>query len=263
MALVLVVLTMAFGSMAWADDQEVKNAYNAALESVVQEIQAMKNGYPELEGFSSAAIQQDGSGFNTLLYNHDSSGTTNNDPYGYSLSIISKPYNSGDKAVLNENKQEMVFPLLSIKVVMEAQKKGTSTSFDARKIVESSMDGLKDLEQKFLPFQLDLKAQKESFEVYEDIVVTASLNNYGVKGFRVAAIDENSLYCNIGEIEWGNPDGAVEFNSVLNPKSSLATMLTIPGVDTPQDVWISCKYAIAFKGVQPYKRIKISIKPKS
>lgn len=248
---------------AWADEQEVKDVYNAALESVVHEIQSMKNGYPELEGFSSAAIHQDSSGFNTLLYSHDSSGVSGKDPYEYSLSIESKPYKAGDKAVLNENKQEILFPLLSFKVVMEAQKKGASTSFDARKIIESSMDGLKDLEQKFLPFQLDLKAQKESFEVYEDIVVTASLNNYGVKGFRVADINENSLYCNIGEIEWGSPDGVVEFNTVLNPKSSLATMLTIPGVDTPQDVWISCKYAIAFKGVQPYKRIKISIKPKS
>lgn len=258
---ILIFLWIGVSSPAFGEStQELRTTYNAAIKAVVQEVVSMKNSYPELEGFSSSAIQKDTNGFSRVFYTHDAGGLDpKQDPYGFDLSIHVEPLDVQEDLDSDTTESRWPFPLLGIKVVAQSQRKGSSASFDVNKIVESHMDILNDLEQKSLPFQLDLKPQRDVFDVSENIGITVSLINSGSKGFRVADLNENSLYCTFADRDWGTQEGPREFNSLLNPGSSITTLLTIPGSDTPQDMWISCQYAIAFKGVRPYKRIKVSI----
>lgn len=248
-----------------AQDDAVRIRYNEAIDSIVQEIIRAKNGYPELEGFTRSVISQDSNGYSVMYYMHDSSSEAinNQDPYAYQLSISAKSIGELETVPVDGALWVTRFPLLGIKVVVESQKRGEWTSFDLKRIVETNMEGLKSLEQEALPFRLELKAQKEDYEVYEDITIIASLKNKGVKAFQLADLDENSLYCKIGQSEWGSPEASPVMNQILNTYSSIDKILRVYGVDTPQELWISCTYAIAFKGVQPYNRIKVTIKPRS
>ncbi|MBL8013587.1 MAG: hypothetical protein JNN05_07030, partial [Candidatus Omnitrophica bacterium] len=194
-----------------ADTQELKGVYNSAIKAVVDEIVSMKNSYPELEGFSISSIQQDSRGFSRVYYAHDPGlGDSKDDPYGFELVIDAEPFEPSTDAT-SQTQAQLTFPLLGIKVVARAERKGASASFDVTKIVESHMDVLNDLEQKFLPFQLDLKPQKEIFDISEDMSITVSLVNSGAKGFRVADLNEKSLYCTFADRDWGTQEGPREF----------------------------------------------------
>jgi hypothetical protein len=245
---------------AQTQSEAIRSRYNESIEAIAKDIIQTKKGYPELEGFSRSAISQDSNGFESIYYVHDSSGYAH-DPYSYSLTINIKTL-SGNEPQNGGSPLEIKFPLLGIKVVVDSQNKGESVSFDLRRIVESDLEGLRILEQNYLPFRLELKSQKDVYSVQEDITITALLRNTGIKAFKVADLDEDSLYCKIGNKDWGNPEPAVEFNKVLSAHGTIQKVLTISGVDDPQDLWIACTYAIGFQGVQPYQRIKISIKPK-
>lgn len=244
-----------------AQDETIRSRYNESIEAIVQDIMQAKNGYPELEGFSSSAISLGANGFKGVVYEHDSSGNAH-DPYSCSFSINIKALN--DEALSQKDSSwEIKFPLLDFKVVVESQKKGEWVSFDLRRIVESNLENLRILEQDYLPFRLELKTEKDVYSVSENITITASLKNVSVKAFKVADLDENSLYCTIGNKDWGNSEPVVEFNKVLNSYGTIQKVLEVSGVDDPQDIWIACTYAIGLKGVQPYQRIKVSIKPRS
>jgi hypothetical protein len=244
-----------------AQNETIRSRYNESIEAIVQDILQVRNGYPELENFSRSAIREDPNGFRSISYTHDSSGNEK-DPYGCSFFIGIKELN-GDQTQDDGSAWEMKFPFLGLKVVVESKEKGEWVSFDLRRIVESNLENLKMLEQEYLPFRLELKAHKEVYSIREGIIITASLSNTGMKKFKVADLDENSLYCRIGNNDWGNPEPIVETTKVLNSYGTIRTNLNISGVDDPQDLWVACTYAIGFKGVRPYNRIKISIKPKS
>lgn len=239
----------------------IQSQYNAAIESIVDEILKVRNGYPELEGFSKSVISVDANGFDRVFYTHGSASGV--DSYAYQLSINPTLLDTEVFVPADASTQEIKFPLLGFKVVVESPGKGESTSFDYHKIVLSNMERLNVLEQEFLPFRLKLQAQKESFRVYEDIAITAILQNVGQKAYQVADLGENSMYCQIGQSEWGEPQGSPDLNRVLNSGASLAKILKVYGFDTPQELWISCTYAIAYRGVQPYDRIKVAIIPRS
>jgi hypothetical protein len=245
---------------AQTQNEAIRTRYNESIEAIVRDIIQAKNGYPELEGFSRSAISQDSNGFESVFYEHDSAGNAQ-DPYSCSFSINIKEL-KGDEPQAEGSGWETKFPLLGIKVVVESQRKGEWVSFDLRKIVESNLENLKTLEQDYLPFRLELKTSKEVYAVFESITITALLRNTGIKAFKVADLDEDSLYCKIGNKDWGNPEPAVELNKVLNSHGTIQKILNISGADDPQDLWIACTYAIGFQGVQPYQRIKISIKPR-
>ena len=245
---------------AQTQSEAIRDRYNESIEAIVKDIIQAKNGYPELEGFSKAAISRDSNGFESVSYSHDSSGNAQ-DPYGYSFSINIRGLND-DVLQTEGSLWEMKFSLLGRKVVVDSQRKGEWVSFDLRKIVESNLENLRILEQDYLPFRLELKTQKDVYFVHENITITVSLKNTGVKAFKVAELDEKSLYCTIGNKDWGNPEPAVEFNKVLNSYGTIQKILEVSGAGEPQDLWIACTYAIGFQGVQPYQRIKISIKPR-
>ena len=251
--------------LVMGQDDAVRIHFNEAVDAIVQEIISAKTGYPELEGFSRSVISQDANGFDSVSYKHDSSSAAfnNQDPYAYELTISVRQLGEQENIPVDGSLLSIKFPLLGMKVVVESQKKGESTSFDLKKIVESNMEGLKSLEQESLPFRLELRAQKESYEVYEDITIVATLKNKGFKAFQLADLDENSLYCKIGQSEWGGLETSPKINQILSSNASIAKILRVYGVDTPQELWISCTYAIAYKGVQPYNRIKVAIKPRS
>ena len=244
-----------------AQNETVRSRYNESIEGIVKDIIQAKSGYPELESFSKTVISQSINGFENISYAHDSPANSSHDPYAYQFSVGVKGL-TGDDTEDASSSWEVKFPLLGFKVVTESRRKGESVSFDFRKIVEKNLADLRVLEQDFLPFRLELKTEKDVYFVQDDITVTASLRNMSPKAYKLADLDENSLYCTIGDKEWGSSDSQVELNKVLNPNGTIQKILRIYGMETPQEVWIACTYAIGYKGVQPYSRIKISIQPK-
>lgn len=246
--------------IAMAQNNEVRARYNAAIDNIVTDIIQAKSGYPELESFSQSVIQEDSNGFKSINYAHDSSGS-GSDPYAYKFSIRIQALESGSVSGSNSSWEER-FPLLGFKVIIEAQKQGEWASFDASRIVETSLEDLKVVEQEFLPFRLELKTDKEVYSVREEILLTATLKNASIQPYKLADLDEDSLYCKIGDKEWGNGGAALELNKVLSAYGTVKKILKVSGMETPQELWIGCSYALGYKGVQPYSRVKISIQPK-
>ena len=244
-----------------AQNEVVRSRYNESIEGIVKDVIQAKSGYPELENFSKTAISQGVNGFENISYVHDLPASGSHDPYAYRFSVGIKDLSSDDTKDIDSS-WEVKFPLLGFKVVAESERKGESVSFDFRKIVEKNLANLRVLEQDFLPFRLELKTEKDVYSVREEIVLTVSLKNMSPKPYKLADLDENSLYCTISDQEWGNSDAQVELNKVLNSNGMIQQILTINGMETPQEIWIACTYAVGYKGVQPYSRAKISIQPK-
>ncbi len=257
---IFVVLICAVCPVARAQEDAVRARYNAAIENIIKDIIKSKSGYPELESFSASAIREDSRGYKSSAYSHDASGGAA-DPYNYRFSVGIKSLDS--QPVSDSDSWEHRFPLLGFKVVIEAKKLGEWTSFDASRIVETNLEDLKVVEQDFLPFRLDLKTDKEVYSVREEIVLTATLKNVTIQPYKLADLDESSLYCKIGEKEWGGEGGGVlELSKVLSAYGTVKKILKVSGMETPQELWIGCSYALGYKGVQPYSRIKISVQPK-
>lgn len=259
----LVLITGVFftvGPSFSAENDVIRNRYNEMIETIANDIMEAKYGYPELEGFSKSAISVAPNGFESIFYMHESSAGSH-DPYAYSFSVGIRDLNSPDASV-GGSSWEVKFPLLGFKVVVESQAKGEAVSFDLKKIFESNLESLRVLEQDYLPFRLELQPQKEVYSVREDIAIIASLKNAGIQAFKVSDLDQSSLYCKIGDKEWGNPESVVELNKVLNSYGTIKKILRIYGFEDPQELWVTCTYAIGYKGVRPYSRIKIPIQPK-
>ncbi len=255
----------AFLSFRTADAQEatVLSRYNEAIDNIVKEILQVKAGYPELESFSGSSVKVGQDGHKSISYVRDSSGNPagGQDHYAYRFSITLKPLDNSE-AEAGSSVWEVKFPLLGVKVVIDSQRKGEWTSFDLRKIVENNLDALKLLEQDSLPFRLEVSTDRQLYSVSEEIMLTISLKNTGLKPYKIADLDENALYCSIGDNEWGNAVPQVELNRVLSGRGTVQRMLRITAPDTPQELSIACTYALGYKGVQPYNRIRVSIQPK-
>lgn len=257
------LVMMLFCRPVSAQDENVRIRYNEAIDNIVKEINKVKAGYPELESFSKNAVNLGKDGFQSVFYLRDLSGSPRGglDPYAYSFSIRIAALNSEETKV-DSSSWEVKFPLLGVKVVLESQRKGEWVSFDLRRIVENNLDSLRILEQEFLPFRLELSTDKPEYSVLEGITLMLTLKNMGPKPYKVADLDEKALYCSIGDREWGSPDAHVDLIRVLNGHGTIQRMLRIIGPETPQELSIACTYALGYKGVQPYQRIKVSIQPK-
>lgn len=246
-----------------AQDETVRIRYNEAIDNIVKEINEIKAGYPELESFSNNTVNVGQDGFKSVFYLRDLSGGLRGglDPYDYHFSIRIATLNS-EEVKVEGSIWEVKFPLLGVKVVLESQHKGEWVSLDLRRIVENNLDSLRVLEQEFLPFRLELKTDKSSYSVLEEMTLTLTLKNMGSKPYKIADLDENALYCSIGDREWGNPDPHGYVNRVLRVHGTIQKKLRIAGPETPQELSIACTYALGYKGVQPYQRIIVSILPK-
>lgn len=261
----VVVLFAAFLSVlaTYAQETTILSRYNEAIDNIVNEILEVKAGYPELESFSRSAVKTGQDGYKNISYVRDTSRNHagGQDQYAYRFSINLNALDNSE-AEANGSLWEVKFPLLGVKVTIDSQRKGEWTSFDLRKIVENNLDALKLLEQDSLPFRLEVSTDRQVYSVSEEIVLTISLKNAGLKPFKIADLDENALYCSIGDNEWGNAVPQVELNRVLSGRGTVQRMLRITAPDTPQELSIACTYALGYKGVQPYNRIRVSIQPK-
>lgn len=262
--IVVVLLTsLLFCHSAQAQEATVKSLYNEAIDNIVVEILAVKAGYPELESFSGNAVKIGKDGYKSISYVRDSSGISmdGKDQYAYRFSIALKTL---DKSEVQAEKSvwEAKYPLLGVKVVIDSQSKGEWTSLDLSKIVENNLDPLRIMEQEFLPFHLEVSTDRQVYSVAEEIMLNVSLKNKGVKPFKIAELDQNALYCSIGEDQWGSPEPQIELSRVLKVGASVQKMLRILAPETPQELIIACSYALGYKGVRPYDRIRVSILPK-
>ncbi|GEM_PF-4670912 len=236
-------------------DAKARQEYNQTVERIYNGFVQLKDQYPELKDFSRNAMGQDRNGFDTLSYEHDLQGL-----YGYRFSLHAEDL-TRDRASDQEGVGQLKFPLLGFEVAIESKRSGGLAIFDPRKIIEENFQALKVLEQDQLPVRLELKTDKDVYRVREQITLTVSLKNMGSRAFKVADLNEESLYCAIDDKEWGTQESTGEIGSILKPYGSLYKILKVEGINVPKEAWIVCTYGLGFKGVQPYSRVKVLVQP--
>jgi hypothetical protein len=254
------LLTIASPAPVWALEEEPVAKYNEIIDNIYREIWLLKEQYPELSNFSKSAVKTSPEGLKEISFSHEpfSDDDSYGDPYGFRFSVKSNPLTE-----LTDGAAEWKFTSLGFKVVLEIRRPGQLTTFDPFEIVETNVEELYLLEQKILPFQLELSSSKEVYEPKELINLTVTLRNAGDRPFKVFDLNEKSLFCRIDDMTWGNPVPQDTVEKVLPPHGTLTKILRVRGISKPKEARISCRYGIGSKGIQPFNRIKVRIHPAS
>jgi hypothetical protein len=250
---------------AWATEVEAIHQYNEAVERIYNQIEALKDRYPELANFSRSVIKQNPDGFKEISYAHKvpyASWNTDEDPYGLNISLHVEKLEQG-VAEITPDSPEWRFNLLGFKVVLDVSGRGQLTAFDPQTIVRQNIEELSLLEQNVLPFRLELTSDKDVYAPDEAITLTVTLQNLGLQPFRVFDLDEHSLFCQIDDMVWGSLAPKEAKEKVLTPNGAITRILRVRGISQPKATQISCRYGIGFRGVLPYNRIKVIIKSAS
>jgi len=257
------VFFLLISTPAWAAQDRSIEAYNQAVDRIGSAIWSLKSKYPELANFSKSAVKTTADGFNEIDYSHQQPvSEEGDDPYEFRFYLRVRPLEQAESEFPPEF-PEWDFARLGFKVVLEVYKDGPMSTFDPKLIVETNVEELHLLEQNDLPFRLKVKTEKESYTEKESITFTITLENKGAQPFRVMDLDEHSLFCRIDDMLWGSevPEDTAE--KILQPNSSIAKVLRVKGISTPKEATISCRYSVGFKGIQPFDRVKVLIKPAS
>jgi hypothetical protein len=256
-----------------ASEEDVRIQYNAAVDRVYRRIMDVKENFPELSNFSRGAVQENAVGLKEITFTHKVTNayawSSEEDPYGLRFNLKVEELKATDD--FEPEFPEWKFPALGLKATLEVYKDGELASFDPKPIVESVIEDLYLFAQDSLPFRLELAPGKAVYQPRESITITITLRNMGAQPFRVLDLDEYSLSCKIGDMTWGGESKeesevvpeeegeAPSADTVLPPYGTISKVLRVRGISEPKEAGISCRYAVGFKGVQPFARAKIRI----
>jgi hypothetical protein len=266
--MIRIILTAAmtillFQAHAWASEEDSANKYNEVVDHIYSEILELRDRYPELSNFSKNAIKRNTDGFKEIIYEHQAPGDyawdSQEDPYAFRFSVKVRGIHEETPDLAPQS--EWKFPLMGIKVLFEAHKDGQLANFDPHGIIERDVEDLNVFEQNDLPFRLELSADKDVYDVREPITLTITLRNLGSQPFLVVDLNERSLSCKIDDRVWGGKISEEAGEKVLHPLGTLTKVLRVQGITEPKETEVSCFYSVGFKGVRPFSRLKVRIKP--
>jgi hypothetical protein len=259
--LIIAVILMFAHNSAGAQEEDGVQRYNDVIDAIYTEIASLKPRYPELSNFSKSAVK-DSKSYHEIAYSHKPIDASVDDPYPFRFSLKVKDLRDTTEDP-DEAPSEWEFPLLGFNVSLETDR-GDLATFDPLPIVEKHLENLRFLEQKALPVRLQLSSDKNTYSPHETITLKITLTNSSAQSFTVMDLSEESLYCRIDDMAWGTKSSPEEAEQAVLPRhGTLTKTLRIQGISDPKEASISCRYGMRFRGVTPFDRITVLVKPAS
>ena len=242
-------------------DDATKEVCNQAVRNIYEEILKAKDKYQELSDFDERVLSKNQYGIYSITYQYKDPRSKAHEPYEFRIIIVGmddKPYHYP-----GFEDQHYGFPALNLRVSSFIRRDRRVEHFDIDRPINKNNEILYEYQQQFLPFQVILKSEKDTFKVGERIEFEVIIKNQTQKSFKVKSLGEESLFFTIDHREWGTKPSSPSQNSskevVIDPGGSIHRGFKGDSFETPRDIEILCTYNAAYKGILPFGSLKIKI----
>ena len=242
-------------------EDATKEICNQVIHNIYEDIRKAKNSYPELSGFDERVLSKNPRGIYSITYQYKDPRSKSPEPYEFRIMIIGmndKPFQYP-----GFEDKHYGFPALNLRVSSFIRRDRRVHRFDIDRPINKNNEILYEYQQQFLPFQVVLKSEKDTFKVGERIEFEVIVKNRTPKSFKVKNLGEESLFFTIDDKEWGTKPNSPSQNSskevVIDPEGSIHRGFKGDSFETPRDIDILCTYNAAYKGILPYGSLKIKI----
>lgn len=248
---------------AWALEinPETKELCNTVMMQIYDEVSTAKIKHPELSDFDKNALTTNEYGIYLLKYNRTDPTTQKTFEFGVTIIGLNDPtFFKGQRSNF-----DLGFPLLNLRFTGYKKRAYASREFDIEQSVQRAGQILWDHQQKFIPYQLKLKAVKTEYKVGEGIEFTVSLQNKTQHNIIVKDLSGNTLYFLYNNKMWGasevNPSEVPDQQIILKPGESTQKTFIGPATKSPQEFEIYASYGLTYEGVKPSDTLKIKVVP--
>ena len=244
-------------------DEETRSVGNLIVSNVFSEIDARKKQYDDLKLFSRLAMQPNKYGFNQIEYYYKNPLNPKSLSY-LQIFIGILPMDATDPYQGKDGYVAEAFPLLGLKVVAYQNPSLKHNQIDIHPLVQEQLSLFSDRQSKFLPLQLLLIPEKNTFQRGEPIQFTAILKNSSSFNKFVKDLSSKSISFQYDNVQWGaDPDkGAAAAKTVpLRPGSSISKIFTISGLKETRELDIHATYLVEVDGVLPTASLHVKIAP--
>ncbi len=245
-------------------DKALIDLSNEVIVNIYRDIAKEKDWYVELKDFNEKHLLENTYGIYAIHYRYDdvdSPGKKQSMEFGVTILKMEDDNIFHGKG---HNVFDLGFPLLNLKISGYQVKSIKNRQFDFQGPLQKHGQILLDEQAKKLPFQMSLESAQKYFFVGEEIEFTVKLKNISDKNLQVVNLNEETLFCEYNEEEWGKRSIAPAMSrylekTVLDPDKSINKILRIPSLQSPQEFEIYCSYGMTHKGVSPFGTLKIKV----
>jgi len=240
-------------------DESTKQVCNKVIASIYQDILSVKDKYKELSQFDEKVLYENKQGIFALLYQYNESDRqARRHPFEFGVTIVGL----NDK-IFEEYGQYafyLSFPILGLKFA-GFQKSSARYNFDLGEIINKNGSLLAEHQQKYMPLQLTLKAEKDTYLLYEPIRFVVELKNTSPRHMRVKTLTDKTLYCVYDNKMWGAVQTQQSQAQEMILKSGETTNMVFEGQDfmKPKEFEIFCSYNMTIQGVQPTGHLAVTV----
>ena len=240
--------------------EETKKLANQVMLNIYYDVLAAKEKYPELAQFNEKTMYENKDGIYAIVYQFQPEGKLKvKEPFEFGITIVPKA-----NTIFQDQGQyafNLEFPFLGLKFAGYA-KKGLKQKFDIVGLINKHGILLADYQQKYLPLQLQVVANKSEYNVKEPIQFQVELKNVSKKHMYVENINEGNLYCLFNNHSWGaqSQAGGSKAKIILRAGESLKRTYIGVGLPEPKDVEIYCSYSMSLNGVKPSGVLRLRVK---
>lgn len=243
-------------------DKVTKEVCNEFMLNIYQEIQAYKDKFPELSDFDERALVQDQNGFYSINYQIVDLRIKDADPlYQFSVAIKTMEEGVSKKSGLESTYDD--FPVLGLRLLRLVHRQVLWHHLNLEKIIKKNIDQLYAHQGNYLPIQMTLKAAKDTFKTGERIEFQVILENKTNQSFKIKNLNEDTLFFTINHKIWGTKsiDAVKSENKklILGPDESYQRGFRGESFSLPGRVEIDCTYNLAYKGIMPFGKLRITI----
>jgi hypothetical protein len=206
---ILIALMLFF--IAWpsfAEDKAInpqtQEICNQVMMDIYQEILSNKDRYKELVSFGEKALYKNKYGIYAILYQYGEAAADEKDPrkrpfaFGLTLDRIGDN-NFSDK----DNVFDFSFPPMGFKFSGYQNKHLFRTQFDILPLLKKHGAKLVNYQQQFLPLRIEIKTDKDVYQVREDIGFEITLRNVSKRNLLVDDLNEDTLFFIVDDDYWG------------------------------------------------------------
>lgn len=256
-------LSIALSSLSYAQetriDEPTKEVCNKVILNIYNEIFKSKDKYPELSAFSQNALYENKYGVYTISYQFNDPDKKTTQPYEFLITIVGlddKPY----KQAGFEDKH-YGFPVLNLRTSSYIRRDRRFYRYDIDKSIRKYNDLLYYYQQKFLPLQVTLRSDKDTFKVGERIEFEVTVKNISNENYRVKSLGKESLFFTIDDQEWGTKSDSQSSAQevVIAPGNSIKRTFKGDSFSSAREVEIFSTYNVSFKGILPFGKLKVKI----
>ncbi len=263
----LFLISLTFCSLSYAQEIQLDEATKEACDKVVlyiyDEILKSKDKYQELSNFAENVLYENKYGIYAISYQYNDPKTkTTTGPYEFLITIVGMDDKLHKQSGFED--KHYGFPVLGLRTSSFIRRDLRFHHYDIDRPIRKYNELLYDYQQKFLPLQIALKSDKDTFKVGERIEFEVTVKNISNKNYRVKNLGQETLFFTIDDQEWGtrptDPQAAGQ-DIIIAPKDFIKRGFKGDSFKSPREVEIFCTYNVAYKGILPFGRLKIKIVP--